>query len=121
MSATARKWRRYQPLDIADSQMPDRAFEPPSEDAFDQADNPAGKPGRFAKYNPDNQEQPRPGRFAKYNPYPDEGIGGTAAAPTETSTTGAFARGVARGAVPAIGSLPALGGRAAGGAGLGFV
>src|ERR1700688_903953 len=99
--------------------MTDRAFEPPSEDPFDQADNPAGKPGRFAKYNPDNQEQPKPGRFAKYNPYPDEGIGGTAAAPTETSTTGAFARGVARGAVPAIGSLPAIGAGAEAGAGLG--
>lgn len=59
--------------------------------------------------------------FSQFDPYPDEAVTGFGPPPEkgDSSTTGAFGRGVMHGALPAIGSIPAIGAGAEAGAALG--
>jgi hypothetical protein len=79
--------------------MTDRAFDPPSDDPFEQIAKgrnvPVGGPPSAAN---DDEDDP----FAKIAK-----MGGTK--PEETSAAGAFVHGAERGVAPSIGSLPAIG------------
>ena len=95
--------------------MTDRAFEPSARTPEDIA-APDKRPNRFDKYDPDINPgwtppaAPRqPNRFDKYDPYPGDPVAGAVQSPGDSSTLGAFGRSAARSAVPAIGSLPAIG------------
>jgi hypothetical protein len=80
--------------------MTDRAYDPADTNPFDQFD--PDKVGAL----PANQNKKPDDPFEEFNPFPGQGIKAQA---DQSSTTGAFARGVERGVVPAVGSLPAIG------------
>src|SRR5580700_6500090 len=80
--------------------MTDRAYESADANPFDQFD--PDKVGAL----PANQNKKPDDPFEEFNPFPGQGI---KAQDDQSSTTGAFARGVERGVVPAVGSLPAIG------------
>jgi hypothetical protein len=81
------------------------------------------KVGELPSPAPAPVRQPRnpAGLLSKSDPYPDEEVTGLSSSLEQkgTSATGAFVRGAARGAAPAIGSLPAIGVGAEAGAAFG--
>lgn len=78
------------------------ALEPASPNPLDQAGR---RENRFEQFDPDKGS---PNRFDKFNPFPEEEISGATKAPSETSATGAFRRGLTKSILPTLGSFPAM-------------
>jgi len=97
--------------------MTDRAFEPPSPNPFDQFDPDKRKVMPFpapASAVPAPAGSSTANPFAQFEPYPGAldnivGFAKPPPEPDESSATGAFARGAARSAAPALLSFPAIG------------